>query len=218
MPLPAVAIVLQARPRSASRFVERLSGAHRGRLLESYKALLRNVLVEHKCNNVACIKAAAWKYDDPELTLFSFKDIGYSSMHHYYTDSYPETVEGRSLDTWMAGNNHPRFIKIDCEGTEMEVLVGARDILKKGVDCVVLEFNYHILQKTGRQDRDIRQYMANLGYDCFLINIGYYGHYENPIKVPPDKKINIHGINGADDTPYINVMFSTEEKVKQRWT
>jgi FkbM family methyltransferase len=184
--------------------------------MESYKHLLRNILVVHKLNNVACVKTAAWKCDDPELRLFSLPIVGYSSFHRYTTAYQPETVEGRSLDSWMAGNNHPRFIKIDCEGTELEVLLGARKMLERGVDCVVLELNYYIMGLTGRQDKDIRGYMAELGYDCFLINIGDgNGGYRAPVRVPPGQKIIVaHNSPGAC---YINVMFSTEEKVRERW-
>ncbi len=184
--------------------------------LESFKHLLRNVLEVHKLNNVACVKTAAWKADEPELRLFSLSLVGYSSMHRYTTAYQPETVEGRSLDSWMAGNNHPRFIKIDCEGTELEVLLGARELLKRGVDCVVLEFNYYIMGLTGRKDKDIREFMADLGYDLFLINIGdANGGYRAPVKVPLGQKIIVAHKNPGEC--YINVMFSTEEKVRERW-
>lgn len=189
--------------------------------LESYRHLLRNVLVEHKCNNVACVKTALWKCDMPELKLFSITEVGYSSMHHFdphYVGSQlytyqPETVEGRSLDTWMEGNNHPRFIKIDVEGCELEVLMGAQHLLRRGVDCVVLEFNYYIFEQTRRQDRDIRSFMAELGYECFLISIDD----GTPIKVPLDRKIVLNGPLNQGGARYINVMFSTEDKVRERW-
>jgi FkbM family methyltransferase len=184
--------------------------------LESYRYLCRNVHEIYKLNNVACLRTAAWKYDVPELTLFSMPWPGYSSMHDFDETYYPETVEGRSLDTWLAGKNHPRFIKIDVEGCEMEVLLGAQQMLKRGVDCVVLEFNFKILKDIGRLERDLREHMARLGYDCFLINItDDKDGYADPIKVALDKQLKI--IMGPDGTHHINVMFSTEEKVKERW-
>ena len=60
------------------------------------------------------------------------------------------------------------MIKIDCEGTEPKFCCGAHDMLRRGVDCVILEFNYFIFNNTGRSDRVIREYMAELGYEMFL--------------------------------------------------
>ena len=179
--------------------------------LESFKYLFHHVHVANKLNNVACLRMALWKCDCPELVLWSVEDIGYSSFHKYADFTGTEKVEGRSLDTLLI-EDHPRFIKIDCEGTEAEVLLGAHSILEKGVDCVVLEFNYHMMRQTGRSDGPIRQYMAALGYDLFLISVrDDNGGFLPPIKVAPDVAITLSGGH------HINVMFSTEEKVRSRW-
>ena len=49
--------------------------------LESYKHLLQHVHVANKLNNVACLRTALWKFDCPELELWSMSEIGYSSFH-----------------------------------------------------------------------------------------------------------------------------------------
>lgn len=182
--------------------------------LESFKYLAHHVHVANKLANVACLRLALWKFDTPNLELWSVDDIGYSSFHRYEKATSSEIVEGRSLDSLLInGNDHPRFIKIDCEGTEAEVLCGAREILARGVDCVVLELNYFLMEQTNRDDRVIRQFMAELGYDMFLINLGDgNGGYQPPFKVDPSLKIELSGGH------HINVMFSTEQKVKERWT
>lgn len=182
--------------------------------LESFKYLAHHVHVANQLNNVACFRMALWKFDCPALELWSVEDIGYSSFHRYMDAVGSEMVEGRALDTLLVAD-HPRLIKIDCEGTEAEVLCGAQRILERGVDCVVLELNYHLFEHTGRTDRVIREYMAALGYDMFLISMADgkgNGGFKDPVKVAPEVAITLSGGH------HINVMFSTEDKVRQRWT
>lgn len=179
--------------------------------LESFRLLAHHVHVANRLGNVACMRTALWKTDCPSLELWSVQDLGYSSFHRYANAETSEMVEGRKLDTLLT-TDHPRLIKIDCEGVEAEVLCGANDTLTRGVDCVILELNYHLMEHTGRSDRTIREYMQALGYDMFLINLGdENGGFLPPLKVDPERMITL--TNGH----HINVLFSTEEKVAQRW-
>jgi FkbM family methyltransferase len=182
--------------------------------LESFAVLAHHVHVANRLNNVALFKLALWKDDCPAMPLWSLNELGYSSLHHYLDDTRSEAVEGVALDSFISQNEHPRMIKIDVEGTEGEVLLGAKETLQRGVDCVILELNYHILEKTNRSDMVIRKYMAAMGYDMFLINIcdnEGVGDFLSPIKVDRDVTIKLQGGH------HINVMFSTMEKVAKRW-
>lgn len=179
--------------------------------LDSFRYLGHHVHVANHLGNVACFRTALWKFDCPALELWSVKDLGYSSLHRYIDAEKSEVVEGRALDTLLT-SDHPRLIKIDCEGVEAEILCGAHKILERGVDCVILEFNYHLLENTKRSDHVIRRYMQDLGYDMFLINLGDgNGGFLPPLKVDPERTITLSGGH------HINVLFSTEEKVAQRW-
>lgn len=180
--------------------------------LRAFKYLAHNVHVLNKLNNVACLRFALWKSDVPELKLYAVDDVGYTSLHTYADATSTEMVEGRALDTLLI-NDHPRFIKIDCEGVEAEILLGARNILARGVDAIVLELNFSLMEQTGRSDRLIRQYMHELGYAMYLINLGDgNGGFQPPLKVDPSQKIQLEGGH------HINVLFSTEEKVRKRWS
>jgi len=96
---------------------------------------------------------------------------------------------------------------------ELEILIGAEEILRLGVDCVILEFNYHLMQQCGITDKKIRNYMSLLGYDMYLISITGEedGSYQNPIRVMPEVDLIVKGSSN------LNVMFSTEEKVRMAW-
>lgn len=180
--------------------------------LESFGFLANHVHLVNKLNNVALANIALWKETAEGMILYSVKDIGYSSLHRYKDGVYDEIVRGAALDDLLGPEDHPRVIKIDTEGTEAEVLLGARKMLERGVDAVILELNYFMMYQVGRSDKPIRAYMDMLGYDMFLINIAAKGgSYEAPIKVAPDLEMRLRGGH------HINVLFSTEEKVKERW-
>jgi FkbM family methyltransferase len=178
--------------------------------MRSYKYLLRHVFELNKFTNVACFRTALWNHNLPSMELSSVEDLGYSSLYPYGNAMEVEIVEGRTLDSLIF--NRPRLIKIDCEGAEAEVLSGAHKTLERGVDAVIVEFNYNLLKCTGRSDHLIREYMNSLGYDMFLISISDgNGGLMRPLKVGLEYTIDLR--KGF----HLNVLFSTEEKVKERW-
>jgi FkbM family methyltransferase len=188
--------------------------------LVSFQALMHHVHISNKLHNVACFRQALWHEDRDDLKLWNFSEMGYSTFHPYFNTVNYEIVEGRKLDTLLIdAKDHPRILKIDCEGAEVEVLLGAQRHLTRGIDCVILELNYQLMQKLDRTDRQLRHLMHSLGYEMFLINIGVgdngngkYLGYAPPIAVSdPDQPIELRG--GF----HINVLFSTKEKVRERW-
>lgn len=61
-------------------------------------------------------------------------------------------------------------IKIDVEGSEFEVLIGAHDTLRDNPAAIVIcEINRFGLRQLGHSERDIREFMQALGYQCFLL-------------------------------------------------
>ena len=175
---------------------------------ESFDHLQRNI-AKHNLKNVTAKRVALWSEDLPEIKLWSVDQIGYTSVCKYHHQIGSEIVEAWTVDKLQL---QPSFIKIDCELAEHEILIGAEETLKRGVDCVVLEFNFHLMMQNNMTDMSIRNYMADLGYDMFLISISDgQGGYRYPVKADRDKRLMLNG--GI----HINVMFSTEEKVRERW-
>ena len=191
-----------------ARLLSRLVG-ERGRVLaieperESYEQLVRNV---GGLSNVTCLRTALWSHDQPALRLWSIGVAGYTSVHRY-DDAVGLEVEARALDSLL--DRQPTFIKLDVEGAELEALRGAERVLARGVDAVVLELNFHLMQQMGRSDHGIRDLMAALHYDMFLIGVpGFPGQ----VRVEPAVEIKLAGGHR-----HINVLFSTEEQVRRRW-
>jgi FkbM family methyltransferase len=181
---------------------------------KSFELLTHHAFTANQLNNVACLRSIIWSHHEPEMTLWSPPDIGYSSIYKYVNSYASETVQAHALDSIISEDHHPRFIKIDVEGSELAVLQGAHKMLARGVDCVVLEFNYHLLRLCSKSDSEIREYMAALGYDMFIINIAdgkRRDSFIDPVEVAPSVPITLKGGH------HINVMFSTREKVSERW-
>ena len=85
-----------------------------------------------------------------ELTLYyPFVGTGYASltkrsMDHYGLDfKNSETVSVTSLDTYCSNNaiDHISLLKIDVEGHELDVILGAKLLFQDGrIDCCTFEF------------------------------------------------------------------------------
>jgi len=183
--------------------------------LESFVSLEKNVK-KYGMTNVQIFRQALWSKPLPEIRLWSVAEIGYTSVCQYInTDSTSEVVEAVTLDDVIPADLHVRFMKIDCELAEFEILRGAKMLLQRGVDCVVLEFNYHLMKQNGISDHIIRDYMADFGYDMFLINIGGSkdGEFSDPVMVGPKVEMEVKG----QEIHHMNVMFSKENRVRELW-
>ena len=72
----------------------------------------------------------------------------------------------RRLDDVIGEDAHARvdFIKLDVEGFELPVLVGAKSIIKLSSPLIMVEMN-GLSERYGYKDGDLREYLNSLGYD-----------------------------------------------------
>lgn len=133
---------------------------------------------------------------------------GYSSRVHYTNiESKHVVLPARPLDSYELPR--PRLIKIDVEGSEWDVLLGANNLLRGGVDAVIVEFNFSLLKTFPEfNEKTIRDYMKDLGYSFYYLN----GDGSPPQYVPPDLRVV-----GPTSGHHFNGLFSTPAKVAAAW-
>lgn len=76
-----------------------------------------------------------------------------------------------TLDQLFAGRDASRIkaIKIDAEGAEFAILVGARELLRRHpVPFIVAEINTFALQSMGVSEHHLRSLMTDAGYETYL--------------------------------------------------
>lgn len=146
---------------------------------------------------------------DGNATFHRTPTSGYSSFVNFADKAESYQVDVRTLDTFLL-SPHPRFMKVDCEGADEHVLRGAEKILRKGVDCVIAEVHFQLLPQFGCSDRTMRDYMQELGYDCYLLEKGY-----RPTQLLPKAKIERLPETGPIA---VNVMFAKSDRVEELWS
>lgn len=132
--------------------------------------------------------------------------IGYSSFCKYRNvDLTKISVETVKLDD-VVHSDMPaiNFLKIDCEGAEEGILHGAEKLLRRGIDAIVCEFNFSIIDN----NKIIREYMASLGYDFFYLFES--GHLPQCIDVDVI-------IEPSERRRHFNGMFSKKSFVASNW-
>lgn len=102
----------------------------------------------------------------------------------------------------------PRVIKLDIEGAEYHVMVGAFGLLNTHKPpFVIAEWNAFAFAQMDCSGNDLRRLMRRHGYDMFLID----GTGAKPQRVAHTDKMEL------PDTVIINVLFSTQEAVDEIW-
>jgi FkbM family methyltransferase len=120
----------------------------------------------------------------------------------------PIVMTTTTIDTEVARLSlaPPRLIKIDTEGAEQLVLAGAIELLREyEIPYIIAELNEIALKQLGSSQADLRGFMAELGYDTFLL----YQDGSLPKLVPRGTRIESHWI--------INLLFSTADDVAALW-
>ena len=127
------------------------------------------------CQNIKINKQAIWRNND-HLYL---NDYGLNaSAFNSYRDSrgVSNKVKNRvkvraiNLDEYIKKNNiTPKFIKIDAESTEYEVLEGMKFILENIKPVICLEIGDLGVEGV-RKSKNVIEYVLNYGYEAFEFN------------------------------------------------
>jgi len=87
--------------------------------------------------------------------------------------SFDQTLKKQiSLDEhFFKRKIYPNVIKIDVEGAELFVLIGAEKIIKKGMPTIYLSIHPNWLIELGQTVNQLLEFIEKLGYNIFDINM-----------------------------------------------
>lgn len=118
-------------------------------------------------------------------------------------------LQARTLDESDFGHNRVKFIKIDVEGAEQDVLLGASRLLSDHKPpYIVAELNPHGMQQLGRSMEAFRNLMHVNGYELFFL------HADGSLPALIPDKTQVKFVNNV---VVRNVLFSTLDAVAQAW-
>jgi methyltransferase, FkbM family len=182
--------------------------------------LLRANLEANNVTNVKVYEVALWNESDQ--LKFKREWAGRSS-HNFVEEGAEATglieVSARKLDNLTEGNGEIiiSFVKIDTEGSELNVLSGAEKMIEAGrLPLLMIEFTEKNLQRSGRTTKDLFEKLMSLGYtvcdfDCKALQIkpiSYAGEiwYKNLFATSMVESVNCRLLNAS------------LEKNESRWT
>lgn len=140
---------------------------------KTFERLKVNVDINDKISNaVSCYKIAASNSSD-ELEIFTAsKDLyAWNSLvePNNKEDYIKEIIKTIRLDSLFENENLPipDFIKIDVEGWEENVLIGAKQILTKFSPTLLIEFTKDNLLRANSSFQKLINLLSNYGYSLF---------------------------------------------------
>lgn len=124
---------------------------------ENFKMLKANLILNDVEKN-AVVEQYGLGAEDSEKSLYKYADSGAHSFFNYRNDiEASESIKITSLDSYLAKNNiQPEEIKylwIDTEGFEAQVIVGAQNLLAKNPAPIYTEFSPTFWNKSGYYDK-----------------------------------------------------------------
>jgi FkbM family methyltransferase len=127
--------------------------------VENFKLLRVNLILNDMENKAIAVNCGLGENFD-EMTMYrNLENPGGNSVTPYEEGMPTETIKIIPLDTYLAENNisarEVKYIWIDTEGFEAQVLLGARNLLMKNPAPVFMEFNPTMWNKSGQYEEMI---------------------------------------------------------------
>jgi FkbM family methyltransferase len=125
-----------------------------------------NGLTQIEVNQVAVAEATGTAF-----LHISLEDPEANSLFHMEAGTNQISVSTTTLDAYAADGGIDRidFIKIDCEGSELNVLRGATRLLNTRDPIVLLECNSASLSACGATVSDLCLFLRDAAYECYCV-------------------------------------------------
>ena len=135
-----------------------------------YERLVRNV---GQFSFVRAVRCAVWessgKFTFEQSSSAGESGWGTLTVVRDFRKGQHVTVDAVALDDWCDKylSVGVRAIKIDAEGSEVGILKGARNLLRRLRPAIVLEMNEILLRQGGTSSAELRDHLLRLDYDLF---------------------------------------------------
>ncbi len=118
----------------------------------------------------SCVRSAVLRVAD--ATHGGLNTLGDSFAYAGVGTETMEPVEVQTLDAFVDTHRVPRIaaIKIDVEGSETDVLLGARRVLQRDRPALIIEVLGRALEATGSSTRQLEQLLLDQGYSLHRID------------------------------------------------
>ena len=138
---------------------------------ENFKLLRINTILNDMEDKMTLVNCGLGENFDTMTMYRDLKNPAANSVIKYNDDKPTETIKIIPLDSYLAENKiaaeEVKYIWIDTEGFEAQVLLGAKNLLAKNPAPVFMEFNPTTWNKNGYFDRFVAL-LKSLGYSHFI--------------------------------------------------
>ena len=128
--------------------------------------------------------------ESDQIMHVNLENPGGNGMYPYTPGLPTETIHIKVLDDYLSENNIPtnqvKYIWIDTEGFEPQVLLGAKNLLKNNSIPIFMEFNPMIWNRTGFYDKMME--LLEQCYNYFVIVPEFMSNKEN-VNLHPLKEL-----------------------------
>lgn len=134
---------------------------------ETFNRLIKNLNL-NGTDNVRAYNMALSSYDGKGMLNVSRSSDGLNSMKAIPLIKYSVEIEVRKLDTVLEFKKDVKMIKIDAEGSELDIIKGASRIIAESKDLkIIFEIN-----NKSQESQSIIDKLSTLGFSSFTLANG----------------------------------------------
>ena len=129
--------------------------------------------LKHCQNNCVAFRNPLWSVSGRKLGLVTDPNVGAT---HVSAESAVEESETTTIDDVLAEFRRlgttlrtVSLIKMDIEGAEVDVLIGAKDTIEQHQPVMMIEVNKGALKRLGRSDDELLSMIGYLGYEWSMV-------------------------------------------------